>query len=50
MSKVKDKERILKATREEQLVTYKGLQKDYQLISQKKLYRQGGAGKKYSMK
>ena len=27
MPKVKDKERILKATREEQLVTYKGLQK-----------------------
>ena len=37
MPKVKDKERILKAAREKQLVTYKGVPIDYQLISQKKL-------------
>ena len=44
MPKVKDKERILKAAREKQRVTYK----HYQLISQKKLCRQEGTGKKYS--
>ena len=37
MPTVKDKERILKAAREKQLVTYKGVPIDYQLISQKKL-------------
>ena len=45
LSNIKDKERILKAAREKQRVTYK----HYQLISQKKLCRQEGTGKKYSM-
>ena len=44
---MKDKERILKAAREKETVTYKGVPKDYQLISKKKSYRQEGAGKKY---
>ncbi|CAK6436287.1 unnamed protein product [Pipistrellus nathusii] len=45
--RAKDKERILKATREKQLITYKGAY-DYQLISQQKLCRPDGSGKKYS--
>ena len=48
MPKVKHKERILKAAREKQRVTYKGVPVRYQLMSQKKLCRQEGAGKKYS--
>ena len=48
MSKVKDKERILKAAREKQLVTYRGVPIRQQLISQKKLCRLEGIGKKYS--
>ena len=36
MLKFKDKERILKAAREKESVTYKGIPIDYQLISQKK--------------
>ena len=47
MTKVKYKERILKAEREKQRVTYKGVP-DCQLISQRKLCRQEGTGKKYS--
>ena len=47
MSKVKDKERILKAAREKQLVTGE-FPKDCQLICQKKLCRLEGIGKKYS--
>ena len=47
LPKIKDKERILKAAREKETVTYKVVPKDYQLISQKKPYRQEGAGKKY---
>ena len=43
LPKIKDKERILKAARVKETVTYKG----YQLISQKKRCRQEGAGKKY---
>ena len=47
--KIKDKERILKAAREKETVTYKGvpirLSADF---SQKKPCRQEGAGKKYS--
>ena len=46
--KVKDKERILKAAREKETVTYKGVSKDYHLISEKKTCRQEGAGKNYS--
>ena len=48
LSKMKDKERILKAAREKETVTYKGVAIGSQLISQKKLCRQEGAGKKYS--
>ena len=48
LPKIKEKERILKAAREKKRVTYKGVSIDYQLISQKKPYRQEGAGKKYS--
>ena len=46
LPKIKDKERIFKAAREKETVTYKGV--PCQLISQKKHYRQKGAGKKYS--
>ena len=45
--KIKDKERILKAVREKERVTYKRVPEDCQLISQKKPCRQDGAGKKY---
>ena len=48
LPKIKYKERILKVAREKETVTYKGLAIDYQLISQKKPCRHGGAGKKYS--
>ena len=45
---MEDKERNLKAARENETVTYKGVPIDCQLTSQKKPYRQEGAGKKYS--
>ena len=48
LPKIKVKERILKATREKETVTYKEVPIRIQLISQKKTYRQEGAGKKYS--
>ena len=48
MPKVKDKDGILRAGREKQLVTYGGISKDCQLISQRKLCRLEGIGKKYS--
>ena len=44
LTKIKDKERILKAAGGKERVTYKELPKHYQLISQKKPYRQEGAG------
>ena len=44
--KIKDKERILKAAREKETVTYKGV--PIRLISPKKPCRQEGAGKKDS--
>ena len=45
----KVKDRIVKAAREKQRVTYKGVPvSTYQLISQKKLCRQEGTGQKYS--
>ena len=47
MAKVNNKERILKAVREKQNVTYKGTPISYQLISLQKLYRPGGNGKRY---
>ena len=37
LPKIKDKERILKAARGKQLVTYKGAPSDWQPISQQKL-------------
>ena len=48
LPKIKDKERILKATREKGTVTYKGVPIDCQLTSQKRPYRQEEAEKKYS--
>ena len=48
MPKVKDKERVLKAAREKERVTYKGVPIDCQLISKKKLCRQEGTSMKYS--
>ena len=48
LSKMKDKERILKAAREKETVTYIGVPIRLPLISQKKTYRQEGAGQKYS--
>ena len=47
MPKVKDKERILKAARKKQKVTYEGVPIRL-VISQKKLCRQKGTGKMYS--
>ena len=47
MTGLKDKERILKAARGKQVVTYKGVPINCLLISQKKPCRQEGAGKKY---
>ena len=48
LPKIKDKERILEAATEKDTVTYKGVPIDCQLISQKRPYRQEGAGKKCS--
>ena len=48
LPKIKDKGRILKAAREKETVTYKVVLIGYQSISQKRPYRQEGAGKKYS--
>ena len=48
LPKIKDKETILEAARGKDTVTYKAVPIDYQLISQKRPYRQEGAGKKYS--
>ena len=45
LSKIKEKGKILKAAREKETVTYKGV--PIRLISQKKHYTQEGAGKKY---
>nr|KAF6369341.1 hypothetical protein mMyoMyo1_010688 [Myotis myotis] len=48
MPRAKDKERILKAARERQSVTYKGVPIRCQLISQQKPCRPEESGKKYS--
>ena len=48
MSKVKDKERILKAAREKKLVTYRGVPIRLSADFSKKLCRLEGIGKKYS--
>ena len=47
LPKMKQKERILEATREKERVTYKGVPIRLSAISQKRPYRQEGAGKKY---
>ena len=47
LAKIKEKETILKAAREKDTVTYKGVPIRPSLISQKKPGRQEGAGKKY---
>ena len=48
MTKVKDKERILKAAREKQRVTYKGVPVRLAVDFSKKLCRLEGTGNKYS--
>ena len=48
MSKVKDKERFLKAAREKQLVTYKGNPTGFWQIFHQKLYRPEESGMTYS--
>ena len=45
--KIKLKEKILKAAREKQKITYKGIPISYQLIFQWKLYRPEGSGRIY---
>ena len=47
MMKIKDKDKILKATREKWRITYKGTPIGYQLISQQKFYDPEGNGKIY---
>ena len=48
MAKLKDKERILKATREKQLLPTWELLLHCRLITQQKHFRPGGSGMKYS--
>jgi hypothetical protein len=48
MEKVKNKERILKAEREKQRVSYKGIPLIYQLIALQKLCRPEGSDMIYS--
>ena len=48
LAKIKNKERILKAARGNERVTYKGVPIRLSAVSQKKPCRQEGAGKKYS--
>ena len=48
LPKIKRKKRILKAAKQKETVTDKGVPIGYQVISQKKPYRQEGAAKKYS--
>ena len=47
LPKIKDKERILKAARKRETVTYKGVPVRLPADFLKKPYRQEGAGKKY---
>ena len=47
LAKMKQKERILEAAREKDTVTYKGVPIRLSADSQKRPYRQEGAGKKY---
>ena len=48
LPKIKDRERILKAAKEKETVTYKEFSLDYQLFSHKKPYKQERTGKMYS--
>ena len=48
LPKIKEKERILEAAREQEAVTYKGVSIRLSVISPKRPCRQEGAGKKYS--
>ena len=48
LPKIKDEERILKAAREKDTVTYKGVPIRLSTDFSKGPYRQEGAGKKYS--
>ena len=48
LPKIKDKERILMHQEKRRQLPTKEFPEDNQLISQKKAYRQEGAGKKYS--
>ena len=48
MPKVKDKERILKATREKETVTYKGVPIGLSAAFLKETLQSRGAGRKYS--
>ena len=48
LPKIKDKERILKAAREKETITYKEVPIRVELVFPKKPCRQEGAGKKYS--
>ena len=48
MPRVKDKERILKAAREKQIVTYKGVLIRLSVDFSKDICRLEGTGKKYS--
>ena len=48
LPKMKDKERILKASGEKETVTYKGVPIRLSTDFSKNPYRQEGAGKKYS--
>ena len=48
LPKIKQRERILEAAREKDTVTYKGVPIRLSADSQKRPYRQEGAGEKYS--
>ena len=50
LPKIKDRERMLKQQEKRKQLPTKEFPLDYELISQKKPYRQEGAGKKYSSK
>ena len=47
LTKIKFKEKILKAAREKQKITSKGIPEGYQLIFQQKLCRPEGSGRIY---
>ena len=47
LAKIKDKEKLLKAAREKQQITYKGTPIRLQVISQQKLYKPEGSGMIY---